>query len=86
VAADSPLAPLVDVDCTVDFVIGTGRLRVRDCMRLERTSIVRLDQPSGSDLELRVQGRPVATGEVVVVDSSTALRISKVIPPPGAEA
>lgn len=83
---DSPLAPLVDVDCAVEFVVGTGRIRMRDCLRLERSSIVRLDQPSGSDLELRVQGHPVATGEVVVVDSSTALRISKVIPPPGAGA
>ncbi len=86
VPADSPLAPLLDVDCTVDFVIGTGRIRMRDCLRLERSSIVRLDQSSGSDLELRVQGRPVALGEVVVVDSSTALRVSKVIPPPGAGA
>lgn len=84
--AESPLTPLMDVDCVVDFVIGTGRIRMRDCLRLERSSIVRLEQASGSDLELRVQGRPVAHGEVVVVDSSTALRISKVIQPPGAGA
>ncbi|MCC7241168.1 MAG: FliM/FliN family flagellar motor switch protein, partial [Acidobacteria bacterium] len=38
-----------------------------------------------SDLELRVQGHPLAAGEVVVVDDSTALRISRVIPPAGAE-
>jgi flagellar motor switch protein FliN/FliY len=84
VAPDDPLAALFDVDCAVDFVIGTGRLKVRDCTRLERSSIVRLDQSAGSDLELRVQGQPLAAGEVVVVDDSTALRISRVIPPPGA--
>jgi flagellar motor switch protein FliN/FliY len=84
VAADDPLAALFDVDCTVDFVIGTGRLKVRDCVRLKRSSIVRLDQVVGSDLELRVQGQPLAAGEVVVVDDSTALRVSRVVPPPGA--
>ena len=83
-AAVDLLVPLFDVDCVVDFVLGTGRLKVRDCMRLERSSIVRLDQSAGADLELRVQGQPLACGEVVVADDNTALRISRVVPPPGA--
>ncbi|HQZ37930.1 MAG TPA: FliM/FliN family flagellar motor C-terminal domain-containing protein [Vicinamibacterales bacterium] len=85
IASGDPLAGVLDVDCAVEFVIGTGRMTVRDCLRLERSSIVRLEQSAGSDLELRVQGHPLAAGEVVVVDDSTALRISRVIPPAGAE-
>jgi flagellar motor switch protein FliN/FliY len=85
VVPDDPLAAVLDVDCSVEFVIGTGRMTVRDCLRLERMSIVRLEQPAGTDLEMRVQGHPLASGEVVVVDDGTALRISRVIPPPGAE-
>lgn len=83
--SDEPLASLFDVDCLVEVVLGTGQITVRDCLRLERSSIVRLDQPAGADLELRVQGQPLATGEVVIVDDGTALRLRRIIPPAGAE-
>jgi flagellar motor switch protein FliN len=79
----SPLAVMNDVELNVDFVIGTGRLKVRDCMRLERQSIVALDQSGGADLELRVHGVPVALGEVVIMDDVTALRLTRISPPAG---
>jgi flagellar motor switch/type III secretory pathway protein FliN len=81
-----PLAAMLDVRCVVEFILGTGGLKVRDCLRLERQSIVPLMQPAGSDLEVRVHGITVATGEVVIIDDNTALRISKVTPPAGVEA
>ena len=80
------LAPMFDVQCTVDFVIGTGVLKMRDCLRLERNSVVRLAQSAGADLEVRVHGVPVANGEVVIIDDDTALRISRIIAPAGVEA
>lgn len=80
------LAHVADVRCGVDFVIGTGRLKVRDCLKLERHSVVRLDQAAGADLELRVHGVGLVVGEVVIVDDSTALRVSHVLQPPGVEA
>lgn len=82
----SNLSQMLDVECNVDFIIGTGRLKVRDCLRLERQSIVRLDQSGGADLELRVQGVPVAVGEVVIMDDVTALRLTRITMPPGSEA
>ncbi len=84
-AGGEPLGSLFDVECAVEVVLGTGRITVRDCLRLERSSIVRLEQPAGSDLELRVQGRPLANGEVVIVDDGTALRLRRIIPPAGTE-
>jgi len=77
---------MLDVRCTVEFVLGSGSLKVRDCLQLERNSIVPLSQPAGSDLEVRVHGIAIASGEVVIVDDTTALRISKVTPPAGLEA
>lgn len=79
------LASMHDVCCGVEFVIGTGRLKVRDCLRLARQSIVRLDQSGGADLELRVHGVTVAHGEVVIMDDVTALRLTRIMPPPGTE-
>ena len=81
----SPLMQMNDVELNVDFIIGTGRMKVRDCMRLERQSIVALDQSGGADLELRVHGVPVAVGEVVIMDDVTALRLTRISPPAGLE-
>jgi flagellar motor switch/type III secretory pathway protein FliN len=80
------LSQMLDVDCAVDFIIGTGRMKVRDCLRLERQSIVRLDQSGGADLELRVHGVPLAVGEVVIMDDITALRLTRILTPAGIEA
>ena len=80
------LAPMLDVRCDVDFIIGTGRLSVRDCLRLQRQSVVRLDQSGGADLELRVHGIPVAQGEVMIMDDVTALRLTRINSPQGSEA
>lgn len=81
----SPLAPMHDIECHVDFIIGTGRLKVRDCLRLERQSIIALDQSGGADLELRVHGVAVAMGEVVIMDDVTALRLTRITAPVGVE-
>jgi len=79
------LSKMLDVECGVEFIIGTGRLKVRDCLRLERQSIVRLDQSGGADLELRVHGVVVAVGEVVIMEDVTALRLTRIVSPRGSE-
>jgi flagellar motor switch/type III secretory pathway protein FliN len=79
------LAQMLDVGCTVEFILGTGTMTVRECLRLERQSVVKLAQVAGSDIQMRVNGIAVATGEVVILDG-TALRISHITPPAGLEA
>jgi flagellar motor switch/type III secretory pathway protein FliN len=75
---------MLDVSCTVEFVLGTGTMTVGECLRLQPQSVVRLIQAAGSEVQMRVNGVPVATGEVVIVDS-TALRINHILPPAGLE-
>jgi len=79
-------AGMLDVTCRVEVIVGTGSITVRDCLKLQRDSIVRLAQAAGSDLQVTVQGVPTATGEIVIDDDTTSVRISSVLPPPGAEA
>ena len=84
--ATATYAGMLDVTCRVEVIVGTGSITVRDCLKLQRDSIVRLTQAAGSDLQVTVQGVPTATGEIVIDDDTTAVRISNVLPPPGAEA
>lgn len=82
-AADLPFAPMLDVQCHVDFVIGSTRMTVRDCLTLAKHSVVRLAQTAGADFDLRVHGVPVAQGEVAVVDDNATVRITKIVVPSG---
>jgi flagellar motor switch protein FliN/FliY len=75
----------MDVPCEVDVVLGSVLIKVRDCAQLARDSVVRLPQAAGADLEVRVSGVALATGEVVVVDDTVALRVNRILPPPGQE-
>ena len=85
-AVSATYAGMLDVTCRVEVIVGTGSITVRDCLKLQRDSIVRLTQAAGSDLQVTVQGVPTATGEIVIDDDTTSVRISNVLPPPGAEA
>ena len=74
----SALGPLSDVMCTVSVQLGSGRITLRDLMALQRDRIVRLAQSAGEDLLVTVHGTPIARGEVVIIDDSTALRVTHI--------
>jgi flagellar motor switch protein FliN/FliY len=75
-----------DVPCEVEFVLGDARLRLRDCLELGPRSIIRLEQAAGADVELRAEGRVIASGEIVIVDNTAGLRITRILPPPEPDA
>jgi flagellar motor switch protein FliN/FliY len=82
-AVSPPFANMLDVVCMVDVLLGTGTITVRNCLKLQRLSVLRLDQTAGADMDVRVHGVSVAIGEAMIVDESTAVRISSVKPPLG---
>jgi flagellar motor switch protein FliN/FliY len=77
---------LHDVTCQVEVVLGTGMISVRECLLLQRMSVIRLKQSAGEDLQVVINGVPLASGEVVIVDDSTSIRVTEILPPPSAEA
>lgn len=81
-----PLAPLHDVSCRVDVVLGSSAISVRDCLGLTSESVVRLVESAGSDLQVVINGVAVAEGEVVIIDNTTAIRITNILAPPSNEA
>jgi len=84
--ANAPLFPdrLQDVACNVEIILGTGNMSVRDCLSLKHHSVIRLTQPAGSDLQVRVNGVAIAQCEIVVIDDSTSVRLTEILPPPSA--
>jgi flagellar motor switch protein FliN/FliY len=84
-AVGAALVPLHDVVCTVDVILGGASMSVRDCLRLQPDSVVLLSQSAGADLQVVVNGITLARGEVMVVEDSTAVRITDITPPPSSE-
>lgn len=80
-AGGRPFAGLLDVTCPVSVVLGTGVISVRACLALARNSVVRLRQSAGEDLQVFVGRVPIARGEVVIVEDSTAIRLTEMLPP-----
>ena len=75
-----------DVVCDIDIVLGNGTMTVRECLNLKKHAIIRLSQMAGADLQVVVNGIQIASGEVVIVDDSTAIRVTEIAPPSSAEA
>lgn len=71
-------AGFLDVKCRLSVVLGTGSISVRDCLGLARSSVIRLEQSAGEDLQVAVSGIEIARGEVVIIDDGTALRLTEI--------
>jgi flagellar motor switch protein FliN/FliY len=74
-----PIEFLSDVELAVTAELGRTRMTVRELLRLGPGSVVELDRAAGSHVDLLVNGRLIARGEVVVVDDEFGVRVSEVV-------
>jgi flagellar motor switch protein FliN len=73
------LERLHDVPVELAVEIGRTRMTVGAALALGPGSIVTLDRLAGEPVDLLVNGRPIARGEVVVIDEEFGLRITEVV-------
>ena len=72
---------LSDVDVNVRIELGTARMHVQDVLKLGSGSVVPLESLVGDPVNVFVNDRLVARGEVLVVHDNFAIRITEVVPP-----
>jgi flagellar motor switch protein FliN/FliY len=77
-AAEVPFNGLLDTVLPVDVLLGTGSITVRRCLKIRRNHIVRLDQSAGEDLQVVSKGVTIARGEVLIVEDSSAVRVTDI--------
>jgi flagellar motor switch protein FliN/FliY len=76
----------MDVGLDVKLRFGTRRMLLREILALSAGVVVELDNALHSPVDLLLDGRLIAQGDVVVVDGKYGLRITGVVdstPPPG---
>jgi flagellar motor switch protein FliN len=73
---------LMNVPLSVTAELGTCKMSVADILKLGTGSIVELDRLAGGPIDLLVNNKLVARGEVVAVDDNFGVRITELISKP----
>ena len=73
------LAPVFDVPVQISAVIGKTTLSVSQLLKLNAGSILELDRKVGEAIDIYVNNRLVARGEVVVVDERLGVTMTEII-------
>jgi flagellar motor switch protein FliN/FliY len=76
-AAD--LAPVFDVPVHISAVLGRASLSVAQLLKLAQGSVLELDRKVGEAIDIYVNNRLVARGEVVVVDERLGVTMTEII-------
>lgn len=78
---DSNIDLLMDVSLRVTVELGRTRMKLAQILELQHGSVVELDRLAGDPVDIFVNDRMVAHGEVVVVDDKFGVRITEMVSP-----
>lgn len=72
---------ILDIPLEVTVELGRSRLLINDLLQLGPGSVVELDNLVREPVEVHVNGRLVARGEIVVVDGKFGVRLTDIVSP-----
>lgn len=78
---DSGLEMILDIPLEVSVELGRVKMVVKDVIELGSGSIVEIDKAAGEPVDIMVNGRLVAHGEVVVIEDNFGVRITEILSP-----
>ena len=72
---------VLDVPLSLTVELGSCQLPMREVLQLGAGSVVQLDKTAGAPVELRVNHKLVARGEVIVVGERLGIRLTELMSP-----
>ena len=73
------LDAIEDVPVEITVVLGETTIKVEDLLKMGKGAIIELDRKVGEPVELYVNERCVAKGEIVVVDNKIGVTMTEII-------
>ena len=77
--SSSDLEAVYDIPVQVSAVLGKSRMQVSQLLRLGRGAVVELDRKVGEAIDIYVNNRLVARGEVVVVEDRLGITMTEIV-------
>ena len=78
---DANIGLILDVPLSVTVELGRTNKSIKDILELTNGSIVELDKLAGEPVDINVNGKFLAKGEVVVIDENFGVRITEIASP-----
>jgi len=72
---------ILDIPLDVSVELGKVKVLVNDLLQLGQGSIIELNKPVGESLEVYINNKLIARGEVVVVDEKFGIRVTDITSP-----
>ncbi|MCC7497688.1 MAG: FliM/FliN family flagellar motor switch protein [Bryobacterales bacterium] len=70
------IAHLADVLMEVEVELDRKMVPIRDILKLEPGSVVKLSHSAGENISIVVGGRMIGSGEIVIIEDSMGIRIT----------
>jgi len=80
-APEASLDLILDIPLNISVELGRVQMQVKEVIEMGTGSIVELDRVAGEPVDVLVNGRAVARGEVVVIEDNFGVRITEIITP-----
>lgn len=77
----SNLNLLLDVPLALSVELGSTKMRIREILELGIGSVIELDRLAGELVDILVNGKLIAKGEVVVIDENFGVKITDIVSP-----
>jgi flagellar motor switch protein FliN/FliY len=77
--SDSNIGMIMDVPLQITVELGRTKKLIREILELAPGSVVELDKLAGEPVDILVNGKIVAKGEVVVIDENFGVRITSIV-------
>ena len=80
-SAEPKLEMLYDLQLPVSIELGRTNMLIRNILRLGRGSVIEFDKLVSEPVDVLINGKKVAEGEVVVIDKHFGIRITTLVDP-----
>jgi flagellar motor switch protein FliN/FliY len=79
VVDSSKIALIQDVNVSLDVCIGSTNISIADLFELKVASVLKLDCPSNAPVDLLLNGKVIARGNLVLVDENFGVQITDIL-------
>ncbi|MBI1363342.1 MAG: flagellar motor switch protein FliN [Proteobacteria bacterium] len=76
---EASLEAVYDIPVTVSAVLGNTKMHIHQLLKLGRGAVVELDRKVGEAIDIYVNDRLVARGEVVIVDDKLGVTMTEIV-------